>query len=164
MPNSPALPFGYPVAKRSKLRLNVGWRLHLGDAPQGAQADFDNTAWELVNAFTVDADPAREVFLEFEGAHQVTDAWREGLSRQRVFSNCDEVELLVNGLSLGRREPDTDPPKANLDHPPFTFPICWCARRGRRQGLDERRGGRHVRRPHAGRTSGHRADHRRRGA
>jgi len=56
---------------------------------------------------------------------RVADAWREGLTRLRVFSNCDEVELVVNGTSLGRRRPDTDPEKANLDHPPFTFQLCW---------------------------------------
>jgi beta-galactosidase len=35
------------------------------------------------------------------------------------------VELIVNGVSLGRRKSDTDPLKANLRRPPFTFPICW---------------------------------------
>jgi len=55
----------------------------------------------------------------------IVDAWREGLTRLRVFSNCDEVELVVNGTSLGRRRPDTDPEKANLNHPPFTFQLCW---------------------------------------
>jgi beta-galactosidase len=55
----------------------------------------------------------------------IADSWREGLTRLRVFSNCDEVELLVNGVSLGRRTPDADPLKANLDHPPFSFPVCW---------------------------------------
>ena len=105
------LPHGYPEAKRSKLRLNAGWRFHLGDAPQAAQTDFGDASWELVNlphtpkltslnlddcdddktqptfhrdvgwyrrTFTVDPDPVRKVYLEFEGAHQVTDAWVNG--------------------------------------------------------------------------------------
>ena len=55
----------------------------------------------------------------------IADPWREGTARLRVFSNCDQVELLINGVSLGRRKPDDDPLKANLDHPPFTFPVCW---------------------------------------
>jgi beta-galactosidase len=106
------LPFGYPSTTRSKLRLNVGWRFHLGDLPQAAQADFDDSAWETVHlphtlkltslnldgcqddktqptfhrevgwyrrTFTVDPDPEHLVFLEFEGAHQVTDCWVNGL-------------------------------------------------------------------------------------
>lgn len=55
----------------------------------------------------------------------IADAWREGIEKLRVFSNCDEVELFINGISLGRRRPDTDPEKANLAHPPFTFPVVW---------------------------------------
>lgn len=105
------LPHGYPIAKRSKLRLKAGWRFHLGDVPEAAQADFDDSTWKQVTiphtlkltsldldgcqddktqptfhrevgwyrrTFTVDADPERKVFLEFEGAHQVTNAWVNG--------------------------------------------------------------------------------------
>ena len=55
----------------------------------------------------------------------IADAWREGVERLRIFSNCDEVELIINGVSLGKRLPDADPDKANLAHPPFTFKVRW---------------------------------------
>jgi beta-galactosidase len=43
----------------------------------------------------------------------------------RVFSNCDEVELFVDGQSVGRQKPDISPLTTNLNHPPFTFnAIC----------------------------------------
>ena len=41
----------------------------------------------------------------------------------RVFSNGDEVELLCNGVSLGRRKPDQDRFSRYLAHAPFTFPV-----------------------------------------
>ena len=44
MSSNKSLPTGYPDAKRSKFRLNIGWRFHLGDVAQAWKPDYDDTA------------------------------------------------------------------------------------------------------------------------
>jgi beta-galactosidase len=39
----------------------------------------------------------------------------------RVFSNCEEVALYLNGRLIGRQRPNHSRTAANLHHPPFTF-------------------------------------------
>lgn len=45
----------------------------------------------------------------------------ESTSPLRVYSNCDEVELLLDGKSQGRKQPDRNQTTTNLKHPPFSF-------------------------------------------
>jgi beta-galactosidase len=39
----------------------------------------------------------------------------------KIYSNCQEVELFVNGSSSGKRLPDDDSYSTHLNQPPFTF-------------------------------------------
>lgn len=41
----------------------------------------------------------------------------------KIYSNCEEAELIVNGESLGRRKPDTDIYSTHLAKAPFTFSL-----------------------------------------
>lgn len=63
---------------------------------------------------------------EFSGKPTVhiANLWKSDSSHDvRIFSNCEEVELFLNGKSLSKQKPDKDRITTNLKHPPFTFTI-----------------------------------------
>ena len=54
----------------------------------------------------------------------IANYWTTNSPREvRVFSNCDEVALYLNGKLLERRHPDVSRVTTNLKHPPFTFQL-----------------------------------------
>ena len=54
----------------------------------------------------------------------IASDWNEKSNTHvRVFSNADEVELLLNGKVIAKQNPDQDANSKNLKHPPFTFAI-----------------------------------------
>lgn len=54
----------------------------------------------------------------------IASSWTEQSTLSvRVFSNCDEVELRINGTVIARQKPDRDIFSTNLAHPPFTFSV-----------------------------------------
>ena len=67
---------------------------------------------------------ASETSRLFDGGPMVRIAsdWMPGSSpKLRVFSNAEEVELRLNGRSLGRKRPAIDAMSDRLAHPPFLF-------------------------------------------
>lgn len=44
-----------------------------------------------------------------------------------IFTNCDEVELLIDGVSQGTQRPSPDADRAHLNSPSIAFPVTWSA-------------------------------------
>ena len=77
-------------------------------------------------AFFRSQRPASESLPEAESGPMIFIAsyWTPGSSSDvRVFSNCDEVELRLNGELVERRRPDENRISTHLAHPPFTFQL-----------------------------------------
>ncbi len=54
----------------------------------------------------------------------IASQWNDKSSLDvRVFSNAEQVELFLNGESLGKQQPDANNNTKNLKHPPFTFNV-----------------------------------------
>lgn len=54
----------------------------------------------------------------------IASYWIPGQSKGvRVYGNCHQVELFVDGVSVGRKSPEMTPKSVNLPHPSFYFDV-----------------------------------------
>ena len=63
------------------------------------------------------------VELKNEPYLYIASDWKKELNEVIVYSNTDEVELLLNGKSIARQKPDHTGMNSAFDHPPFRFLI-----------------------------------------
>ena len=53
----------------------------------------------------------------------IDNEWVAATKQLTIYSNCDEIELLVNGNSIGKYKPSNELRYQGLDHPPFLIPV-----------------------------------------
>ncbi len=81
-------------------------------------------AWQFYRS---QRDPDQDGGAGWSGGPMVFIAshWTPGTARRvRVFSNCEEVELRLNGQPLGRTKPLISDATRHLPHPPFEFGVA----------------------------------------
>lgn len=59
----------------------------------------------------------KEPFLHIE------NPWKEGIEELSVFSNADEIQVMVNGKEIARAKPLEGEDYDYLNHPPFKVPV-----------------------------------------
>lgn len=67
-------------------------------------------------------DPNSQIVLQAATHWTMGDRNGGGNDPLTVFSNCDEVEVIIGENNLGKYQPDVET-YPNLQHPPFTIPI-----------------------------------------
>jgi beta-galactosidase len=77
---------------------------------------------------TVFRDPKRGLMwypseLKSEPSLHIEDPWQEGIETLTVYSNAEEVELILNGKAFMKEKPSKHEKYEGLDHPPFLFDI-----------------------------------------
>lgn len=56
----------------------------------------------------------------------IANYWNDpAIKTVTIYSNCDQVELFLNGRLIAKQKPDTGKMSNNLRHAPFTFDIAY---------------------------------------
>jgi beta-galactosidase len=76
----------------------------------------------------------RDPYLKFDNIDSgpmifIANYWQQDSPRDvKIFSNCDSVQLWLDGKKISSQTPDQDSLSNNLLHPPFTFTnLTWQA-------------------------------------
>ena len=64
--------------------------------------------------------PTKQIVLQAATHWTMGDRSGGGINPLTIFSNCDEVEIVIGEISMGRFTPDHEN-YPNLNHPPFTI-------------------------------------------
>ena len=101
------------------------YTFHQFDPDPGVDPGEDRTRLGMMDVFRKPKDDYEwyEVELAKEPALRIMDDWKPGIKELRIYSNCDEIELIVNGKSLGRRKVVREGELAHLNNPPFAWPV-----------------------------------------
>jgi beta-galactosidase len=87
----------------------------------GVMDIFRNPKWAAY-FYQSQQDPSRHIILQAATHWTMGDRSAGGNDPLTVFSNCDQVEVIIGDNSLGKFNPDREN-YPHLSYPPFTIPI-----------------------------------------
>jgi len=88
----------------------------------GVMDIFRNPKWAAY-LYLSQQNPSRQIILQAATHWTMGDRSAGGNDPLTVFSNCDQVEVIIGDKSLGKFNPDREN-YPHLNHPPFTIPIA----------------------------------------
>jgi serine phosphatase RsbU (regulator of sigma subunit) len=121
-----------PATIRGAIRINDGWRFHVGDDSSWANPDFDDSSWPKIDLGGSLVEQGIETYSGYAWYRlrlrpaPVPDSGVLSMALLMVPNSVGQLQVMANGVEVGRTSGISDRP-AMYQSPPFTVALTQAA-------------------------------------